>query len=490
MMGRWPVRRFGSVVAGLLVAFSLPPWGWWPLAFLGIGLLDQVLAWNEDEDPVFSRLRFKQGFLFGAAWIVVANIWVIDLSIPGYFVFALLVPLFYASAIAFVPTSSDIWRRVALVSVLVLVAVVRWSWPFGGVPLATLAMTQADAPLGPTVRTFGTLTLVALVGVVGVGVSALVDRHWNVAKAVCGIVAAIAVLTFIAPSGSPIGALDIAIVQGGGPQNTRAIYTESREVFDRHVAATRLIEGEVDVIVWPENVVDSRGPIEDNVEHAEMITLAREMGAPIIPGLTETFGGDDPYYTNASIFLDENGITQDRYDKVRIVPYGEYVPLRWLVEFAAPAALPSRDARPGTKPAVLETDLTTFGVSISWEIFFDTRAREAIQNGGTILLNPTNGSSYWLTIVQSQQIASSRLRAMETGRYVLQAAPTGFSAIVTPNGDVIDRSGVSEQKIIQGTVELREGITWAVRWGRAPMVLAALLGFALAVGMTRLRIRT
>jgi len=243
------------------------------------------------------------------------------------------------------------------------------------------------------------------------------------------------------------------------------------------------------VIVWPENVVDSRGLIADNVEHAEIISLAQEMGAPIIPGLTETFGGDDPYYTNASIFLDENGVTQDRYDKVRIVPYGEYVPLRWLVEFAAPAALPSRDARPGTKAAVLETKLTTIGVSISWEIFFDTRARDAIQNGGTILLNPTNGSSYWLTIVQSQQIASSRLRAMETGRYVLQAAPTGFSAIVTPDGDVIDRSGVSEQKVIQGTVELREGVTWAVRWGRTPMLLVALLAFVLTLGVSRTGVR-
>jgi len=284
----------------------------------------------------------------------------------------------------------------------------------------------------------------------------VIDRHWNVAKGVAGIVAAMAVLTLVAPAGSPIGSLDVAIVQGGGPQNTRAIYTESREVFDRHVAATRLIEGEVDVIVWPENVVDSRGRIEDNIEHSEMIALAREMGAPIIPGLTETFGGDDPYYTNASVFLTEDGITQDRYDKVRIVPYGEYVPLRWLVEFAAPDPLPSRDARPGTEPAVLETDLTTFGISISWEV---------------------------------QQIASSRLRAMETGRYVLQAAPTGFSAIVTPSGDVIDRSGVSEQKVIQGTVELREGITWAVRWGRTPMVLAALLGFALSIGVTRLQVR-
>ena len=170
----------------------------------------------------------------------------------------------------------------------------------------------------------------------------------------------------------------------------------------------------------------------------------------------------------------------DRYDKVRLVPFGEYVPLRSLIEPLAPDYLPARDMRPGDTPAVVDSPAGRLGVSISWEIFFEDRARDAIGDGGEVLLNPTNGSSYWLTIVQTQQIASSRLRAMETGRWVAQAAPTGFSAFVDPDGNVHKRTGVSERKVIQSPVELRSGQTLATRAGPWPMIALALAALAAA----------
>jgi apolipoprotein N-acyltransferase len=86
---------------------------------------------------------------------------------------------------------------------------------------------------------------------------------------------------------------------------------------------------------------------------------------------------------------------------------------------------------------VVDTPVGPLGIVISWEVFFADRARDAIGNGGEVLLNPTNGSSYWLTQVQTQQVASSRLRAIETGRWELQAAPTGFSALVDPAGNLL-----------------------------------------------------
>ena len=104
---------------------------------------------------------------------------------------------------------------------------------------------------------------------------------------------------------------------------------------------------------------------------------------------------------------------------------------------------------------------------------------------GLIVLNPTNGSSYWLTVVQSQQIASSRLRAIETDRWVVQAAPTGFSAVIDPGGNVIERTGISESRVIQATVELRRGDTLAVRLGAWPVALASALTLSLALGLGR-----
>jgi apolipoprotein N-acyltransferase len=106
-----------------------------------------------------------------------------------------------------------------------------------------------------------------------------------------------------------------------------------------------------------------------------------------------------------------------------------------------------------------------------------------------VLLNPTNGSSYWLTQVQTQQIASSRLRAIESGRWVLQAAPTGFSAVVDPDGRVLRRTSISEQAVIQEVVERREGNTIATVVGPMPVIVLSALTVAAAWWFTHGRAR-
>ncbi|MEP6296192.1 MAG: nitrilase-related carbon-nitrogen hydrolase, partial [Ilumatobacter sp.] len=112
---------------------------------------------------------------------------------------------------------------------------------------------------------------------------------------------------------------------------------------------------------------------------------------------------------------------------------------------------------------------------ISWEVFFGGRAREGVALGAGMVINPTNGASYTGTIVQTQQVASSRLRAIETGRWVAQASPTGFSAFVSPDGDVIDRTRQREQAVITSDVPLRDGSTWYVSVGDRPFIVALVL---------------
>jgi apolipoprotein N-acyltransferase len=170
---------------------------------------------------------------------------------------------------------------------------------------------------------------------------------------------------------------------------------------------------------------------------------------------------------------------------VQRVPFGEWVPLRSLVEPLAGETLPRRDARIGQTPAVVDTPVGPLGVAISWEIFFGERARDAIGSGGQVLLNPTNGASYEGTLVQTQQVANSRMRAIETGRWVLQAAPTGFSAVITPDGQVLQRTGVSERAILYDTVERRVGDTLYVRFGDLAAVLYALACLAVGWGIER-----
>ncbi|MEO8695596.1 MAG: apolipoprotein N-acyltransferase [Acidimicrobiales bacterium] len=476
-----------AAFAGLAIAAALPPWGWWPLAFVGLALFDRLVA----DQP--ARARFERGWLAAAFWLFPGMLWMWDLTPPGYVVAVALSSALFGAAAAAAPAGAG--RRLALPGAFVLAELVRWRWPFGGVPLATLPMTQVSSPLAPIVRTLGSLLLVAVVVAIGGAVSALGQRQWRPAAVVAALVAVCSLWAAVAPSGYVLRDIDVALVQGGGPQRTRADITENPVVLQRHLDATELIEGHVDLVLWPENVVNPEPtPGPGQVRDSELLyeddareiidNLARELNTVFLPGWFTHL--DDRYNDNFTEAIDATGTVVDVYHKVRIVPFGEYVPLRGLVEPFAGDALPRREVLPGTGPAVLDTPLGRVGVSISWEIFFNDRARDAIRHGGQILVNPTNGSSYWLTIVQTQQIASSRLRALETGRWVLQAAPTGFSALVTPSGRVIDRTGVSEQQVVQGTVELRGGKTIAVRVGDWPMFV---IGFVLIAAAQLLRRR-
>jgi len=315
-------------------------------------------------------------------------------------------------------------------------------------------------------------------------------RRFDMAGAVVGTIAACVLVGVLVPRGEVIDTLEVAVVQGGGPQRTRADSCQNQRVFDRHREATASIDRPVDLIIWPENVVnptaDGRplGRCDDLFFMSEAIAdvaeVARSQNAVLIPGWFHAAGADAPNNTvNYSTAVTADGETVSRYDKVQIVPFGEFVPLRGLIERFS-SDVPGRDVLRGEGPAILETPVGTLGVGISWEIFFESRGRAAIRDGGEILVNPTNGSSYWLTILQSQQIASSQLRARETGRWVLQAAPTGFSAIVEPDGTVVDRTDVSEQRVLYATVERRSGLTLATRFGPWPMLAMAVGVFALS----------
>jgi apolipoprotein N-acyltransferase len=212
---------------------------------------------------------------------------------------------------------------------------------------------------------------------------------------------------------------------------------------------------------------------------------AARLGVPLAVGITEDAGPG--HFTNAQVVVLPDGSLASRYDKVRIVPFGEWLPLRSLIDLVPGQRtdLVSRDAIAGHGPAVLPTPVGTFGVMISWEVFFGGRARDAVVHGGQVLLNPTNGSSYTGTELQTQQIASSRLRALETGRWVVQVAPTGLSAFVTPNGRVLQRTSVREEAVRVEPVALRSGTTWYVHLGEKPVVAAALVVLVLALLLAR-----
>jgi apolipoprotein N-acyltransferase len=465
----WP-RRGLSLLAGLSIAVSMPPLGWWPMAIVGIGLW----AWLLDR-PRWTQ-RFWIGALVGFAWFEPTTIWMVKFSVVGWPVGVALWFGFVGGVVsALCPPGR--WRYVGLAGTLILSEWVRWHAPFGGVPLSMLAMTQSRAPLLPVARVTGSLGVSAAVAVVGCAAGALADRRWRGALAALVVVVAVAVWGVYAPQGTTFRHEEVAAVQGGGPQETRSADTNYNVVFGRHLDATQTIHQPVDLIVWPENVVNV--PVfHGSAEEAQLQALARQFHATIVAGVVEDAGPE--HFKNAAVAIGPDGTEVDRYDKVRRVPYGEYVPLRFMLDPIARSILPPRDQIPGHDPNVLHTPAGRLGTVISWEVFFGRRVRAAMHHDADLVINPTNGSSYWLTQVQSQQVASSALRAVESGRWLVQAAPTGFSAIVNPAGDVLQRSGIGEATVLQQRVELRHGSTIATLVGDVPaLVVAAIaIGFA------------
>lgn len=470
------------IAAGACIALAIPPFGWWPLAFLGIAQWDLLL----DGQP--ARRRVRRTWLVVASWLFPMMLWMFDLTPPGYLIACVSYAGFFAVLTIAVPGDDPGLRRLTLPAAVALGELWRWCWPFEGVPLATLAESQGAAPLAQSARLLNAIGVSMLVAVGGVGLSAAWQKRWRPAAVAAAVVVACTLGGLVAPRGADTAdpALRVAVVQGGGPQRT-PFASDTKSVFDNHVAATGLIQGPVDFVLWPENVVSITGKLPGSPRDKALRELVQRVDAPMLVGITED--ESDVAFLNASVVYEPDGTVTSRYDKVRRVPFGEWVPVRSVLEaVVGKDGLPRRDAVPGSNPAVVQTSVGPMGVVISWEVFFTDRAADAVHSGGEVLTNPTNGSSYWLTQVQTQQIASSQLRAIETGRTVLQAAPTGFSAIIDPSGQIIDctridrdgtssigrcRTDVSEMKVLQADVHRRTGETVAVRVGPWPVLVGS-----------------
>ena len=140
----------------------------------------------------------------------------------------------------------------------------------------------------------------------------------------------IVVASMVAPAGHAVGTAEVALVQGGGEQGTRKTDESVIEVFERHVDATELVETPVDLVVWPEDVIDTDGAFVDDPWADVVGVLAGDLDAPIIVGTVE--GVSPKAFRNSAVLVDASGEVIDRYDKVHRVPFGEFVPFRSLLE--------------------------------------------------------------------------------------------------------------------------------------------------------------
>jgi apolipoprotein N-acyltransferase len=487
------------VAAGALLALSLPPWGWWPLALAGAALL--LGAWHE--------APFSRRLLLAAAAALVFHViglwWMTEFSVPGYVAATLAESAILALPLLLVPATGP-GRFLAFPAALVVAQAVQGHWPFGGVPVDGIALGQVGGPLAPAARLGGHLLLVALVGAAGSAQVALAapgperppqsaglgperprqSGRWSrprLAGLAGGLgIVLIAVVGALAPMGTPAGGMRVAAVQGGGVRGLRAVDAVPAEVLGAQFRASQRVQSPVDLVVWPEDVIEVDEGDAGAPEMQAMAELARELGATVIAGVIEDTPGGR--FRNAAVAWGPDGTTVDRHEKVRRVPFGEYIPARSLIRRVADVSAVPDDAIAGRGPGVLDTPAGRVGVLISYEVFFADRGRAAVRAGGTVVLVPTNASSFTTSQMPGLEVAAARLRAIETGRSVVQAAPTGYSAVIDATGRVRTRSGLGSPAVLERTVEHRRGQTVATRLGDGPVTTAAVLGLALVAAVS------
>jgi apolipoprotein N-acyltransferase len=484
-----PVRRGGiaipSVIAGLLLALSLPPWGWWPLGLIGAGLF----YWRIAGLPL--RTRLWSGWLAGLGCYALGLMWARAFNWYGAVALILIEALFLAATAALTPPIAG--RAPAFVAAATLCEYLRMSWPFGGLPLGGVFLGQANGPLLSVARVGGPLLLTAAVWAAGVGLATLClsrRRRGRGAAVLVGLVVLVC-LGAVAPDGGvPTRRISVALVQGGGRRGVDKEEVAPATVFNAQLAASAALPSatspskrRLNLVLWPEDVVSLGQPLVGSPEAEVLSDLAQSHHTTLVAGVTEPAPHDR--FRNEIVAWNPQGRIVATFEKVHRVPFGEYVPYRSFFAHFANLSEVGQDAVPGQASGLMRTPAGPLGTLVSFEVFYAARSRTSVRTGAQLLIVPTNTSSYTTAQVPTQEVAADAIQAVETGRSLLQAAPTGYSTVVTNRGRVLQRSVLAHQSVLYATVPLRRGFTFYDHLGDMPFLILFVL--ALLSGWRRQR---
>lgn len=247
-------------------------------------------------------------------------------------------------------------------------------------------------------------------------------------------------------------------------------------IFKRMMEMTdRAIAGGASVVIWPESTVPLSYSSTDFYREA-IESTSQKHGVDIILGSVAEDSGDRTRLWNAA-FLVSGGRTIGHYDKIKLVPFGEYVPLRKVLFFAEKLVRAVGEFEFGTNDTPLRGEFA-YGPAICYEVVFPQIPRKQVKNGADVLVTITNDAWYDGTSAPRQHLDQARLRAIETDRYVLRAATTGISAVIDPSGRIIEELPMGREGIILASFQPRRGTTPYVRFGDwfAWLAVAAVVG--------------
>jgi apolipoprotein N-acyltransferase len=285
------------------------------------------------------------------------------------------------------------------------------------------------------------------------------------------------------------GTLRVGLVQASIRQDEKWAPGLYEENVRRHVALTRRAAGEgARLVVWPESAVPF--PLDRDPGAAALLReTARESNVFLLFGnddYVEGANGKPSRFVGAKL-LSPVGELGLRYHKMRLVPFGEYVPLQPLFTLggrvAARLVEGVADFSPGREPVVGEVEGTRLAVFICYEAIFPDLVRRFVAGGADLLVNVTNDAWYGLTSAPFQHFAMARFRAVESGKYLVRAANTGISGVVDPRGRVVAPTALFEPAALVRDVPIASASTFYARHGDVFAWACALATLALA-GLT------
>ncbi|HEV7186962.1 MAG TPA: apolipoprotein N-acyltransferase [Blastococcus sp.] len=388
---------------------------------------------------------------------------------------------------------------------------VRGRFVLGGFPWGRLGFSQTQGPL-LSLAAYGGVPLVsfavALTGALLAAAAIALHRSWRAAddgeergpalrKAAVSVVAVLVVplvgglawLPLAGPSltaGGP--AKTVAVIQGNVPRAGLEFNAQRRAVLDNHVQRTLELAAAVaagdqprpDVVLWPENSSDI-DPYLNADASQEIGRAARAVGAPILVGAVVEGPGQN--LSNTAIVWDPVTGPGETYVKRHPVPLAEYVPARGFFRFFSDKVdLVRQDFVAGHQVGVLDAGGARLGDLICFEVVYDGLVGDVVDRGAGMIVVQTNNATFGYTDESAQQLAMSRLRAVEFGRTVAVAATSGISAVVAPDGSVARASSLFTPAVFVEQIAQRTSSTVAQRVGAGPeWVLTGLGGAGLLI---------
>lgn len=383
------------------------------------------------------------------------------------------------------------WKILAFVPAFLLGEYARSYLPWGGFAWGGLGYTLHDylpaLRLAPYTGVWGLSLALLLVNCILAEALLRASSKPRFASATAAAVVFVGALPLLLPAGSADGAeARLAMVQGNVPEAHTDPLADDDKVVANHVSLTGQIQGEPSLVIWPEGSFD-RDPRAYEPYASVLEQTVRETGAPFAVGATTRGGEAGPH--NSTLFLEPNGEVAGQYDKQRLVPFGEFVPLRSFLQpiFTELNRVPI-DLVAGDTPTVFSIDEGTFASIICYESTYPDLVRGFVNNGARLLVVSANFSSYERTAAAEQHLAFSQMRAAEHRMWLAHAAVSGRSAVIDPTGEVLTKTHLFEPALLEPEVRFAEGVTPYARFGDWVVVLTG-IGVVLAIGVSLTRKR-